>query len=62
VVRPVDRVGRGDDRGARLPRHVVEIARLEGVDVDAVDVPFADLAERPVGEAASVVRDHAENE
>ena len=44
------------------PDHVAEIARLEGVDVDAVDVPFADLAERSVGEAASVVRDHAENE
>jgi len=44
------------------PDYVAEIARLEGVDVEAVDVPFAKLAERPVGEAASVVRDHAEGD
>ncbi|PAU84516.1 hypothetical protein CK500_03080 [Halorubrum salipaludis] len=42
------------------PDHVAEIARLEGVDVDAVDVSFAELSDRPVGEAASVIREHAE--
>ncbi|ELZ43215.1 hypothetical protein C471_01007 [Halorubrum saccharovorum DSM 1137] len=42
------------------PGHVAEIARLEGVDVEAVDVPFAELSERPVTEAASVIRDHAD--
>ena len=41
------------------PDHVAEIARLEGVDVDAIDVPFAELSDRPVPEAASVIRDHA---
>jgi len=44
------------------PDHVAEIACLEGVDVEAVEFPSADLAERPVGEAASVVRDHAEGD
>ena len=44
------------------PDYVAEIARLEGIDVDEVDLPFAELAERPVSEAASAIRDHAERE
>jgi hypothetical protein len=44
------------------PDHVAEIARLEGVDVDAVDVPFAEFADRPVSEAASEIRERAKKD
>jgi ferredoxin len=53
------------------PAYVAEIARLEGVDVEAVaaesnltvesvEAWFADLSERPVPEAATVIRGYAE--
>jgi hypothetical protein len=44
------------------PDYVAEIDRLEGVDVDAVDVPFAEFADRPVSEAASESRERAEKD
>jgi ferredoxin len=53
------------------PEYVAEIARLEGVDVEAVAEEsnltvesverwFAELADRPVSEAATVIRGYAE--
>lgn len=53
------------------PEYVAEIARLEGVDVEAVAAEsnltvesverwFAELADRPVAEAANVIRGYAE--
>ncbi|OYR39511.1 hypothetical protein DJ82_07745 [Halorubrum sp. Ib24] len=44
------------------PDQVAEIARLEGVNVDGVDLPFAELEELSVSEAASAIRDRAERE